>query len=74
MYALSGLVAGDSAICGRLAVLILCIGSWDHHKHNKGRVGFASLKSQRVEARRDLILRPFVRKMQSSSLFVGLIF
>ena len=59
---LSGLVAGDSAICGRLAALILRLrpaGSrFEEFRSLKGRVGLAILKSQRVEAGCDLNLRP----------------
>ena len=59
---LSGLVAGDSAICGRLAALILRVrpagydlGSSDHLKL---WVGLAILKSQFFLARCDLNLQP----------------
>ena len=59
-----GLVAGDSAICGRLAALILRLRPAGLRfggvqiTCKKGRVGLAILKSQRVEAGCDLNLRP----------------
>ena len=61
---LSGLVAGDSAICGRLAALILRLRPAGLRLEEfrslvkKGRVGLAILKSQRVEAGCDLNLLP----------------
>ena len=61
---LSGLVAGDSAICGRLAALILRLRPaglrFEEFRSpvKRGRVGLAILKSQRVEAGCDLNLRP----------------
>ena len=60
------MVAGDAGICGPLAALILRLRSAGLRfgefqiTCNKGRVGLAILKSQRVEARPacDVNLRP----------------
>ena len=60
---LSGLVAGDFAICGRFggpnsAIAACGLRFGESKTQMQGRVGLAILKSQRVEARCDASLRP----------------
>ena len=66
---LSGVAAGDFAICGRFggpnSAIAACGLRFGELKTPpiQGRVGLAILKSRRVEARCDLSLRPYAKNV-----------